>query len=278
MTQPIGRSISLRCTGGVLIAFALAGAIVLAVGPKDYPNLHTILDTGTALLSAVLVLLLWDMGSRSGERLYTWLATAFAVTSGLEMLHVLVTVEWSGPLSGIADSESFLRPATWPPAAHLLPLAIGVALWLMRRGAAGRLGYAACVAGMGAALFVAFQHLPTYAQAHLGITRPALILAPLLWLAVGLAAWRWRASDRLLRPLAWTAAVLFLGNLAMLYSAAPADGPAMAAHLGKIAGYLVLLLSVMQMASLDMVERRRAEAALARLNHELDRRIGERWR
>src|SRR5258708_35238723 len=154
MTQPIGRSISLRCTGGVLIAFALAGAIVLTVGPKDYPNLHTILDTGMALLSAVLVLVLWDMGSRSDHRLYKWLATAFAVTSALQIIHVLVTVEWSGPLAFIAASHDFLRPPTWPPAAHLLPLAVGGAMWQMQRGGTGILGYAACVTGTGVALFV----------------------------------------------------------------------------------------------------------------------------
>jgi PAS domain S-box-containing protein len=277
MTETADRSYSPRCAVGALVIFGLLGGVLLAVGPKDYPNLHSILDTGMALLSSMLALLLWEMGSRISHPLPKWLAISFAATSLLEIIHVLVTVEWSGPLAAIAQEAHFLRPATWPPATHVLPVGVGYALWLSHRGKAGVLGYAAIVCGAGAGLFAAFQWLPTYTPpGPLGITRPALILAPLMWLTVGIASWRLRRSDRILRPLVWVTATLFLANAVMLYSQAPADAPAMVAHLGKICGYMVLLLSLMQMASQDMADRIRAERELAKLNENLERRVGER--
>jgi PAS domain S-box-containing protein len=71
------------------------------------------------------------------------------------------------------------------------------------------------------------------------------------------------------------AGTLFLANIVMLYSRAPADGPAMVAHLGRIGGFLVLLLSATHIVLRDMFDRIRAETALARLNEDLDRRVAE---
>jgi len=263
---------------GALIAFGLIGGTLLAAGRRDYPDLHIILDTSMSLLSGALALLLWDMGTRIGRPFPRWLAIGFAVTAGLEFLHVIVTVEWSGFLAPIAAIRSFLRPATWPPAAHLLPIAVGCSIWLMRRGSAGFLGFALAVVVLGAGLFAAFQWLPTYTPPAglLGFTRPVLILAPMLWAIVGLVCWKLRATDRLLTPLALTAAVLCLANTAMLYSQAPHGQIAMVAHLGKGIGYFVLLLSLMKIASSDMIERIRAEAKLARLNEDLERLVMER--
>jgi hypothetical protein len=174
MNEPTGGSSSPRCAMGALAAFGLLGATLLAIGSKDYPNLHTILDTGMALLSGMLALLLWDMGSRLSRPLPKWLATSFAVTSLLEILHVLVTVEWSGALAPIAASEHFLRPATWPPAAHVLPVGIGGALWWLHRRSENIWSHAVAIAGAGAVLFLAFEWLPIYSPPSLlGITRPA---------------------------------------------------------------------------------------------------------
>jgi PAS domain S-box-containing protein len=260
-----------------LVAIALISSALLAIGPGDYPNLHTILDTSLALMLGMAALLLWGMGQYGGNSFPKWLAITFAVTFVLAVVHVLVTVEWSGALAPIARSKGFLRPATWPPATHVLPIGIGWALWRKRCGVTDRmLSYALVIIVLAAGLFVTFQRLPTYLPPDaVGITRPALILAPLLWAGVGTAAWRLRALDRLAQPLSWMAGTLFLANVAMLYSRAPADGPAMVAHLGRIGGFLVLLLSAMQMALRDMLERLRAETALARLNENLDRRIAE---
>jgi signal transduction histidine kinase/ActR/RegA family two-component response regulator len=264
---------------GALIAFGLIGGTLLVVGRNNYPDLHTILDTSMSLLSGALALLLWDMGTRVERPFARWIAIGFAATAVLEFLHVIVTVEWSGFLAPIAAARSFLRPATWPPAAHVLPVAVGGAIWLMRRGSTGVLGFVLAITVLCVGLLAVFEWLPTYTPADLlGITRPALILAPVLWAIIALVCWKLHAADRLLRPLALTAAVLCLANTAMLYSQAPHDGVAMVAHLGTGIGYFVLLLSLMKMASLDMIERIRAEANLARLNADLERRVLERTR
>jgi PAS domain S-box-containing protein len=266
-----------RAAVAALIAVALVSGALLAIGPADYPNLHTILDTSLALVLGMAALLLWDTGRHAGEAFPKWLAITFAAAFALAVVHVLVTVEWSGALAVVARFKGFLRPATWPPATHLLPIGIGWALWRKRRRVTGEMhGYALGIVVLATGLFATFQHLPTYLPpGPLGITRPALILAPLLWAGVGVAAWRLRALDRLAQPLTWMAGTLFLANTTMLYSRAPADGPAMVAHLVRLGGLLVLLLSAMNMASRDMLERLRAEAALARLNESLDRRVGE---
>jgi signal transduction histidine kinase/ActR/RegA family two-component response regulator len=263
---------------GALLAFGLIGGTLVAAGRKNYPDLHIILDTSMCLLSGALALLLWDMGTRIARPFPRWIAIGFAATAALEFLHVIVTVEWSGFLAPVAAIRSFLRPATWPPAAHVLPVAVGCSIWLMRRGSAGFLGFALAVIVLGAGLFAAFQWLPTYTPpaGPLGFTRPALILAPMLWAIVGLVCWKLRATDRLLKPLALTAALLFLANTAMLYSQAPHDEIAMVAHLGRGIGYFALLLSLMKIASSDMIERIRAETKLARLNEDLERRVLER--
>src|SRR5258708_5484174 len=122
-----------RSAIGAVTAFGLIGGVLLAVGRRDYPDLHTILDTGMCLLSGALALLLWDMGARTGRPIPKWIALSFAMTAALELVHVLVVINWSGPLAPIAQAADFLRPATWPPAAHVLPIGILGAIWLMRR-------------------------------------------------------------------------------------------------------------------------------------------------
>jgi len=73
---------------GALIAFGLTGEVLVAVGHKDYPDLHIILDTSMSLLSGRLALLLWDMGTRIGHPFPRSIAIGFAATAVLEFLHL----------------------------------------------------------------------------------------------------------------------------------------------------------------------------------------------
>jgi signal transduction histidine kinase/ActR/RegA family two-component response regulator len=261
----------------IVAAFLLIAAMLLPIGHADYPDLHTILDTGMALLSAILALLLWDMGEYLKSPLPRWFALSFATTFALELAHVLVTVEWAGMFAPIRAAKTFLRPLTWPPASHVLPIGLIAALWCWKRGVTAVAHFAIAIAMAGAGLFFLFQQLPAYTPPTLlGITRPVMVGAPLLWVVVGILAQKWRWLDRLIQPLVWSAIPLFLANVVMLYSRAPADAPAMVAHLGKIAGYLLLLLLVMQIASRDMRDRIVAENQLIQINKELDQRVLER--
>jgi len=266
-----------RSVIGTLVVFGLMGAVLAAAGQKDYPNLHVILDTGMFLLPGVLALLLWDMGGRINNPLPKHLAVSFAVACLLNLIHVLVTVEWSGRLLPIAQSQSVLRPGTWPPAVHVLAIGVGCSVWLMRRNGRRTWLLALSLIVLSAGLLVLFHWLPRYSPpGWLGITRPTLILSPLLWATVGWFCWKQRAADRLLPMLALMSLVLLLAAAIQLYSRAPHDTPAMLAHLGRVCGYLILLVMVMHMAALDMRERIRAESGLAQLNEELERRIQHR--
>ena len=243
--------------GGALVAIA-----ILATGRRDYPHLHTILDTCIALLSCVLALAFWDMGTRLQHSFERWLAVTLALAAILEVLHTAVTVEWSGGLAVVRETERLLRPATWPPSAHLLPVGLGAALWgLHRKQDFGIWRLVAGLTTLAVVLVIVFLEIPRYTPpTWLGITRPTLILAPVMCAAVCAAGWRLRDRSRVLPALTVMAGTLTLGHIAMLYSAAPDDTQAMVAHLARFVGSLVLLFAVMRIGSADMLERVRAEA------------------
>jgi PAS domain S-box-containing protein len=261
---------------GALLAFVMLSAGLIAAGQQNYPGLHAILDTAMCLMSGLLALLLWDMASRLDRPFQKWLAVAFLVTFVLEFIHVTVTVEWTGALAPVHRAASDLRPLTWPPAAITLPVAIAASLWLLHRGSRRVAWFSVATVIAAVVLFFLYQRAAPYAPPGLfAVTRPSLMPAPLLWAGVAWFSWRMRKRDRALPSIALMAVTLFLANLVMLYSWAPHDTQAMVAHLGKVAGYVSLVLALMHLASLDMIERVRAEAKLARLNEELDARVQE---
>jgi len=244
---------------------------------SDLPELHAILDTAMFVLSGMLALVLWDMGQRLDRPFKKHLSITFAAVCLLEFLHGMVSVEWSGPLAAISAISSDLRPLTWPAPAVLLPLGVAASLWLLRRGIRAIAWFAIGVAAIAIALFFLFQNVAPYSPPNvLGMTRPSLLAVPLLWAGVLWFAWHTREADRAIPTLGLLGVAVFIGSTMMLYSRYPPDTAAIIAHLSRVAGYLALLFSLMHMASHDMLERVRAEAALARINEDLERRVAER--
>jgi len=247
---------SSHSVAAALATFGVLGGLLLVSGIRDYSELYMILDTGAFLLSGMLAVLCWNMGTSGDLPFFKWMGTSFAVTSLLEAIHALVVVEWSSPLASIARIAQEIRPATWPPSAYILAIGIGSSVWIAHSRSRYTCALLLTLLILGSGLLAAFNYLPRYSPpAWLGITRPTLALVPLLWATVGTACWRFRKDDRVLPVLASMAAVLFLAHVSMLYSRAPHDTPAMLAHLGKLCGYMVMLLALMRMTSSDMRER-----------------------
>ena len=222
----------------------------------------TILTTCVCLLSGVLALLLWDLASRSSQIVLRLLAVAFAATWTLELVHLMVSVEWSGVLAPVSRLQD-LRRATWPTATYVLPIGILGALSPLCRGNTGVpvLGLMLLVVSLG--LLGVFYSLPGYSSpVWLGITRPSLSAVPVLWIIISWLSWRRRATDRLYPTLLLMAVAMTLAHVSMIYSRVSHDTGAMIAHLGEFGGYLMLLLSLMQMAAGDVRERMRAQHAL----------------
>ena len=91
------------------IAFSIcviAAAVIFSADSPGFPVLHTILNTGIALATVVLMMLFWDLGSRTGAAPVHFLAIILAVTGVLEILHVLAALE---PSTGSASVNELLR-------------------------------------------------------------------------------------------------------------------------------------------------------------------------
>src|SRR5258706_10610506 len=261
-----------------VVVYICASGLMLASKYRYYPDLHIFLDAGLFILSGICALFLWNMSIQRAS-FPNSLAISFAITFLLEFIHAVTGLEWSGPLAFINQSVNAVRQGTWPPPAYLLPIGVGYSIWTLRHDKQQKytLGFALILVLLSIAFLAVFDRLPRYTTPiWLGIARPTLIPVPLLWIAVGLACWRMRAEERILPALMWMAAVLVTGSAFMLYSRAPHDTLAMVAHRGKVGGYLILLLSMLEMASIDMVQRIHAEEKFRGLNVELERRVIER--
>ena len=257
-----------------LFAFAL-GALVLETIGLESPIFHTILDTSVFLTGGLVALLLWDVGTRTQDAQPLFVAIAFAVLAMGELVHTVAALQWE--VAPFGYSEVQWRAGTWGPPAHLLPIGIGAALLLRGRDKRYAWFLAAGLMILAALLFVVFQLVPRYrAPGLFGITRPSLILVPMLWAAVGLGYWRLREESEIAYALSLTAIVLMIAHVVMLYSRAPDDPTAMTAHLGKVIGDLLLLFSLTQIGAADTTRRKLAERELVRVNQSLEQFVRDR--
>src|ERR1041384_4584216 len=118
MKQPISQMKFSTLAIGMLVAFTLSGTALLIIGIKNYPGLHTVLDTSLFLLSGLLALLFWEIGAHSRHPFPKSIGISFGFTSLAEFIHTLVSIEWTGVLAAITQAAAVLRPSTWPPPAH----------------------------------------------------------------------------------------------------------------------------------------------------------------
>jgi signal transduction histidine kinase/ActR/RegA family two-component response regulator len=254
----------------VLLLLAMAG--VMASDTDDFPALHSILDTAVFLVSGVLAFMLWDLGWRTGQSLPRLEAVCFTAVAILELLHVITALDFAEA----PEASILLRLGTWSPAAYLLPFGLLVALPLSRRDM-NPAAFAAALVIVAAGMMMLFAVVPRYsAPGILGITRPTLVFAVLLWIPVFVGHWQLRHHDRLASVFAVFAAVTFFVPLLILYSTGPADKMAILAHFVRVTGDLYLLFSLTQMGTFDTVQRMLAERELKASNEALESRVAER--
>jgi signal transduction histidine kinase/ActR/RegA family two-component response regulator len=255
---------------GVLLLLAMSAVLVSVT--DNFPALHSILDTAVFIVSALLAFLLWDLGWRTRQELPRLEAVCFAVVAVLELLHVITALDFAEA----QGAAVLLRLGTWSPAAYLLPLGLLAALPLSRRDTNPML-FAGALVIVAAGLMVLFAVVPRYSEPGLlGITRPTLLLAVLLWIPVIIVHWRRRHEDRLATSFAIFAAITLLVPLFILYSEGPADKVAIITHFLRVTGELYLLFSLTQMGTVDTAERMRVELELKASNEALEMRVAER--
>jgi signal transduction histidine kinase/ActR/RegA family two-component response regulator len=255
----------------------VAGAAVFSAPVSGFPTLHTILNTGIALVAIMLSLLFFDLGRRTGEAQVRFNAIVFAVVGVLEVFHALAALDPTSAYEAVNDVLRRYRSSTWAPPSYLLPLGLAASAWAARQRWVTAPAFGLATLAAAAALFALFQLLPRYTPpGWFGILRPTLAFVPVLWLAVAALFWRRREADRLAATMAFYALLLAVANSLMLYSDETTSKFAMTAHFGVFVGGLYLLLSLAQMGAGDTARRMRAERDAATLAAALESRVQER--
>ena len=257
---------------GVAALLLCAVVGVIRASGTDFPALHSILDTAVFMASGMLAFLLWDLGWRTDERLPRLKAVVFATVAILELLHVITALDFAE----LPEAWVLVRLGTWSPAAYLLPLGLAASLPLSRRDMSPAI-FTIILVGVAAMLMGVFALVPRYTDpGFLGITRPTLILAPLLWIPVIVGHWRIREQDRAAGAFAIFSAITLFVPLFILYSTTSADKMAIIAHFVRVMGELYLLFSLTQMGTVDTARRMSAERDLKASNEALESRVVER--
>lgn len=243
-----------RCLLPLGAVYALLAVGFLSVAPENLDHLHTALDAIACILTAIAASQVLHMSAREGGRFGCFVGLTLCAASATEGIHLLSGVAWSESIpTGLQHSAQLLRPITWAPTA-LVPALGLLAAWMLSRRerplAAG--WFAVMLGGLMAVCLAVFMLVPPYAASSwLGISRPTLIAVPLCWAVIGWLCWRARWESRLVLVIGASTCLFFSAHLFMIYSQMPHDGPAMAAHLGKVLGYLFLVIMFGRMDSLD---------------------------
>jgi signal transduction histidine kinase/ActR/RegA family two-component response regulator len=199
------------------------------------------------------------------------------VAGMLEVLHVLAALEPSSAWEWLNRIHQRLRSGTWAPPAYLLPLGIVIILLTAPGRYMSKGLFAMGTIATAGGLFALFQWLPRYVPTGLlDITRPTLLLVPLLWIPLGLFFWRRRRGHRISHALAYYAFGTALSHVFMLWSVEATSKFAMTAHFGVFAFGLCLLLSLVQMGTMDTAQRMRVERELKFSKEALESRVATR--
>jgi hypothetical protein len=110
-----------RDLGLTLVICTIAAIAIFTTPAATFPILHTILNTGIALVTVVLSLLFWDLGWRTRGTRVRFTAILFAVVGMLEVLHVLAALEPSSASESFNELLRRLRSGTWAPPASMKP-------------------------------------------------------------------------------------------------------------------------------------------------------------
>jgi signal transduction histidine kinase/ActR/RegA family two-component response regulator len=256
------------------VLFGLCASAIFASPANESPAMHTFFDAGMVGVSVVLTLLLWDLGWRTDDALTRLLAVAIGVTAVFELFHILTALEFSRDAIEAARLPHLLRPVTWPPTAHLMPIGLGAAYALRKLGSNALPVLVTGLGVIGVGILFYFDAIPPYTPpTWFGVTRPSLALVPFLCLFVGILYWRVRSSERLGRIIALFSILAVVSNVAMLYSQAPSDAPALLAHAARLVNGLFLLFTLLQMGTIDTARRMRSEQELTRTNEALEDRV-----
>src|SRR6185437_15297805 len=116
-----------------LAVFALGGAALLAVPALDAAVFQSMLSTAVFVVSAIVGLMLWEIGNRTGQSLPRFLALALPVLVALEFIHTIAVLEPISRYIIFGQTETRWRAATWSPIAYFLPLAMAAILFMPER-------------------------------------------------------------------------------------------------------------------------------------------------